>query len=121
MTLLADSQKEHSHSLTKTIKGLERAMRDDLVDKIKREKSSRERALKSLQEARNLTTAEANARIALLKGPLQQLDQLQRSIETLAQATMGHDDDPPTPSHHSTHQQGASTTTGADTGGWADA
>jgi formate dehydrogenase maturation protein FdhE len=66
MTLLADSQKEHSHSLTKTIKGLERAMRDDLVDKIKREKHSRERSLKSFQEARNLTAADANARIALL-------------------------------------------------------
>lgn len=121
MSLLADTHKEHSHSLTKTIKELERAMRDDLVDKIKREKHSREQALKSFQEARNLTAAQANARIALLRGPLQQFDQLQRGIETLAKATMERDNDPPTPSaHQSANQQGSSATNDADTGGWAD-
>ncbi|GHO82250.1 dynamin family protein [Dictyobacter formicarum] len=93
--MLIDVQREHNHNLFKTLRGLEQAMRSDLLDKIKREKRSREQALKSFQEARNLTASQSAARIALLKGPLQQLDQLQRNIEMLAQSITSHDDDLP--------------------------
>lgn len=95
LDMLADAQREHNHNLFTTIRGLEQAMRSDLLDKIKREKHSREQAQKSFQEARNLTASQAAARIALLKGPLHQLDQLQRNIETLAKSITSHDDDPP--------------------------
>ncbi len=92
--MLADAQSDYNHSMFRTIKDLEQAMRSNLLDQIKREKHSRERALKSFQEARKLTASQAAARIALLEGPLQQLDQLQRNIEALAKSITSHDDDP---------------------------
>lgn len=123
MSLLADSQKEYGHQLTRITKGLERAMRDDLLDKIKREKHSRERALKSFQDARSLTITEAKARIAILEGPLHQLDVLQKGIEALVQATMASDDAEPSAHSKTTSEQKPPTAGKKDRSGlgdWAD-
>jgi hypothetical protein len=74
-------------------------MRDDLLSKIKQEAQSRERALKSFQEARTLTTEQAKSRMAILVGPLQQLTTLQQGIERMVQVATRGDDTPSAAEH----------------------
>ena len=91
LSLLADSQREHSQLFTRAIDNLGQAMRDDLLDKIKVEKQSREQALGDLQKARKLTEAETDVRITELKDSLEQLDQIQWNIAMLARSEQGND------------------------------
>ncbi len=95
MNVLADSQRDHHHTLITTMRTLERAMRDELLSQIRHEMQSRQRALDSFQEARRLTKSEAEARVAILRGPLQQLERMRTEIESLMQEVMRRDDDPP--------------------------
>jgi predicted GTPase len=102
---IEDSQRLCFQALNKTVKALERFMRDELTSQLKRQKESYDRTLQSLQQARQLSQGQASQRSSQLKTTLEQIVQVQKEVEQLAIAVAS-----PTGSRR----------TEADYGDWAD-
>jgi signal recognition particle receptor subunit beta len=81
-----DSLKDCRQELEQSIVNLERQMRDDLKGRIRQEKETAERSLRSLQDAQKLSKEDASRKAAALQVPLQQLQQLHGNIEKLAKS-----------------------------------
>jgi predicted GTPase len=81
---LEDSQRLCFQGFNKIIKSLERSLRDELTNQIKRQKESYDRSLQSLQDSRKLSQAQGQKRASELLPPLQKLTQMQRDTEKLA-------------------------------------
>ncbi|NJO64869.1 MAG: hypothetical protein HC836_44130 [Richelia sp. RM2_1_2] len=84
-------------------------MRDELITKIKQEKETCDRTLRSIQESRKRSLEEIAHRKEELKAPLQQLRQLEKSVEQLAQNAISLSEVADTPQPQ-----------GTETGDWAD-
>ena len=72
------------NSLEKGVTEVERCMRDDLRRKIRQAKDTAELALRSIKDARQLSQKQSAQKVAQLKGPLVELDQLLHQVEQLA-------------------------------------
>ena len=82
---IEDSQHLCNKSLNETMTNLERSMRDELTTKIQQEIETCDRTLRSIQESRKRSLEQIAHRKEELKAPLQQLRQLEKSVEQLAQ------------------------------------
>jgi hypothetical protein len=81
---LEDSQRLCLQILNKSVKSLEKFMREELTSQIKRQKESYDKTLQSLQQSRKLTQEQGSQRASQLKDPLQKLMLLQQNVEQLA-------------------------------------
>lgn len=80
---LEDSQRLCLQTLNKSVKSLEKFMKDELTSQIKRQKESFDKTLQSLQQSRKLSQEQGTQRASQLKAPLQQLIQMQQQVEQL--------------------------------------
>ncbi|WP_013324393.1 dynamin family protein [Gloeothece verrucosa] len=128
---IEDSQRICHQTLNKAVKGLERSMRDEFTNQIKRQKEGWERTLRSLQVSRKLSQSKAIQQAKELQIPLQQLKQLQTTIEQLTQAIVEQPISIPsiqapsqpkvkTPEKPSKEPAKVSTSANYDSGDWAD-
>lgn len=130
---IEDSQRICQQTLSKAAKALEHSMRDEFMGQIKRQKEGWEQTLRSLQQSRKLSQAQAAKRTQELQAPLQQLTDLQDSVEQLTRAIV---EQPittppleletkakipqPTPVTPPQLLAGVAASTSADYGDWAD-
>lgn len=124
---LEDCQRECTFILNEALKTTERTVRDELRSQIQREKQSYEQTLQSIQDARKLTRAEADGKMAELKGPLDTLQSMRKRVEDLARLALE-----PAPGAsrrpvaagtelpQRSHAQPAEMLPGADSGSFAD-
>ena len=130
---IEDSQRICHQTLTKAVKGLEHSMRDEFTAQIKRQKQGWEKTLLSLQKSRKLSQVEAVKRTQELQAPLQQLTNLQNSVEQVTQAIVKQPTTispleteiktetlKPTPVTSSQSLASVAASTNADYGDWAD-
>lgn len=78
-------QQQYSNNLNKTIKELQRAMRDELTTQIQQERETCDRTLRSLKEAQKLTHEQTARKIAELKPILQKINHLEQQITKLVE------------------------------------
>ena len=78
-------QQECLNNLNKTIKELQRAMRDELTTQIQQEKETCDRTLRSLKEAEKLTKEQTARKIAELEPLLNRIKYLEQEITKLAE------------------------------------
>ncbi|MBD2134033.1 dynamin family protein [Sphaerospermopsis sp. FACHB-1094] len=104
--------------LDDAITDLEQSMREELRKQIKREKNNCDRSLRALQEARQRSQIQVQQRTQELQVILPQINQLQKNIQQLAQATitMGAVSD----TKEKTEVVRPVTTVGTEKGSWAD-
>lgn len=117
-----DSQRICQQTLAKSIKALERAMRDEFTAQIKRQKEGWERTQRSLLESRKLSQAKAMEQSQKLQLPLQQLTQLQTTVEKLIDRILAEPIAPSSAKSVSakTPLSAETTNTSTDYGDWAD-
>lgn len=85
---IKESQQLCQQSLDKAVRGLKRSMTDELSEQIEQLKQTCDRTLRSIKQARKLTEQQKQEKLKQLAIPLKQLDQLYRSVETLANAAI---------------------------------
>jgi ribosome biogenesis GTPase A len=82
------SQSQSSKSLLKAVTELERTMRDELSDQLRREQDTNNRSLEAILESRKLSQAQIAQKKEALQRPLQQLNQVLSQAEQLAKAAI---------------------------------
>lgn len=120
-------------TLEDMLTNLEQSIKKELRSQIKRQKEGWEQTLHSLQQSRKLSEAEAAKRTQELQVPLQQLTELQNSIEQLTQAIVEQpitqapletqiqaETSQPTSVKSPQHIASVATSTSSDYGDWAD-
>lgn len=124
---ISESQKQCNRTLIQGIVELERSMRNELTNQIERQKQAWERTLNSLQEARKLSQTKASEQAKDLQISLQQLTQLQTTVEKKAQMILNEPIITPSVQSPSSKTQPKTkqtvtkaTTTNKDYGDWAD-
>lgn len=83
---IEDCQRLSHKTLQEATTEMEHFQQDELMGRIRREKKSCDQTLKSIQDARKLSEEQARRRAAELLAPLEQLEQLRRRVEQLAEA-----------------------------------
>ena len=130
-----DCQRLSHKTLQEATTEMEHFLQDELMGRIRREKKSCDQTLKSIQDARKLSEEQARRRAAELLAPLEQLEQLRRRVEQLAEAIVNlpvrpaarRPATPPTPKRPEPARARAMNVSGdasgaphADKGEWAD-
>ncbi len=122
---LEDSQRLCLQTLHKSVKSLEKFMRDELKSQIKRQKESYDKTQQSLKQARKHSQEEGVQRAKELQVPLQQLVQMQQYVEQsvisiTAQTETPKAESPTLPKLEPKTKEPATVVADADYGDWAD-
>lgn len=88
MSFVVEQEAIQAKQLQTTMQNLGRALHDDFITKLMREKKSVEEGLIALHDTRKLTQNQTTARITQLSLLLQRLDQIQQRLEKLLSAAL---------------------------------
>ncbi|MBE9224112.1 dynamin family protein [Phormidium sp. LEGE 05292] len=85
---ISESRQLCNQSLTDAIRSLKRSMEDELSEQIRQLKQTCDRTIRSIQDTHRLTEQQKAEKIKALTIPLQTLEQIHKSVATLASAVI---------------------------------